>query len=330
MAAIRNCITLRLRTKDSLPELLQQGKSGAWKVGKNREKQISKVQIFNWDGSLMLEATHDVFNSKRTEDNRLIVGLSSKDAKIVQCNPPLKWVGQNPVNYLDETVERQRNKLIETEMEISEEPAPNAPDGYDDISPQVAELCETVYGEPVRLIYWQIEGDNKQTTTLFREHRRGWYFQMLLTENDGKWSSEHRVLPSFLKLLEPDETTWAKLTKKATKKDWCALDEIFLDTLVFPGSKVILAGSDLIGEKVADEAMEKFRFYVPDEDMLPVLLFENPNLGVRLISYFKHPDGFAKENMVSDNNTNQCEVFESLIKAQQRLDQKLSYYTNEA
>jgi hypothetical protein len=48
------------------------------------------------------------------------------------------------------------------------------------------------------------------------------------------------------------------------------------------------------------------------------------------MSYFNHPDGFAKENMVSDRNVNGSEVFESLTEAQQRLDQKLSYYTSEA
>lgn len=63
--------------------------------------------------------------------------------------------------------------------------------------------------------------------------------------------------------------------------------------------------------------------------MLPVLLFEASNFGVRLISYFRHPDGFAKENMVSDDNTEGCEVYESLTEAQQRLDQKLYYYISE-
>ena len=76
--------------------------------------------------------------------------------------------------------------------------------------------------------------------------------------------------------------------------------------------------------------MKKFGFYIPHEDMLPVLLFENSHLKIKFISYFKHPDGFAKENMISDDNTDQCEVIESLLEAQQRLNQKLSYYTNES
>ena len=174
------------------------------------------------------------------------------------------------------------------------------------------------------------DSNKEQFSILFRECRRGWYFQMLLTQNKDKWSSEYRVLPSFLNLLEPDETTWMKLTKLATPEDWYALDEIFLNTLIFPSNKVMFAGSNLVGEEVADEALENFGFYVPDEEMLPVLLFEATNLGVYLISYFRHPDGFAKENMLSDRNTEECEVYESLTEAQQRLDQKLSYYISES
>ena len=340
---IDNGLTLRLRTKNDLMELLQAGKSGAWKVARGKEKQISRVQIYNWDGSMMLEASHHVSNSyRRSQDNRLIIALN-EDAKIIKCNPPFQWVGQNPVNYVDKTSAtakhnlvkdkniEQNSELLVNQTEIKE-PVPHAPEGFAHVSPQLAELCEAVYGEPVRLVHWQMKDDNgqQQFSTLFRECRRGWYFQMLLTQQQGKWSSEHRVLPSFLNLLEPDETVWAELTKSATAKDWYALDEIFLDTLIYPKSRVILAGSDLVGEEVADEAMKNFGFYVPYEDLLPVLLFEAPNLGVRLISYFRHPDEFAKENMVSDRNTDGCEVFDSLAKAQSRLDQKLSYYISEA
>ncbi len=64
--------------------------------------------------------------------------------------------------------------------------------------------------------------------------------------------------------------------------------------------------------------------------MLPVLFFENSYLKVKLVSYFKHLDCFTKENMISDDNTDQCEVIDSLIEAQQRLNQKLSYYKNES
>lgn len=169
---IYNGLTLRLRTRNDLMELLQAGKSGAWKVAKGKEKQISRVQIFNWDGSMMLEASHDVSNSfRRSEDNRLVVALDSKDAKIVRCNPPFQWVGQNPVNYVNETSATSKNDLVEdktvekdsesvvTQTEI-EGSAPYASEDLTHLSPQLAELCESVYREPVRLIHWQIKDNN--------------------------------------------------------------------------------------------------------------------------------------------------------------------------
>lgn len=223
----------------------------------------------------------------------------------------------------------QKNELKATATQVTDEPPPLAPDGHDELSSQVAQICEITYREPIRLISWVIEkGDKKPFTALFRERRRGWYFQMLVTEENEKWHTKTRVFPSFLPLLEPDESTWVKLTKKATTEDWCALDQVFLNTLIFPGSEVILAGPDLIGEEVAHEAMVRFGLYVPDEDLLPALLFENRRLGMTLLSYFKHSDGFAKENLVMDNNAQISEVFKSLKNAQEKLEQKLAYYAD--
>jgi uncharacterized protein YjhX (UPF0386 family) len=97
-----NSVIVRLRTRNDLRELLKAGRSGEWKIGKNKEKEIYQVQIFNWDGSLVLQASFDISQSSRTEDKRLIVGFSTKDARIIKCDPPLKWMeqaGRNPVKY---------------------------------------------------------------------------------------------------------------------------------------------------------------------------------------------------------------------------------------
>ncbi len=96
-------LILRLRTRDNLLELLTAGVSGEWKVEQGKENEIKKVQIFNWDGSLMLEASLDASKTTRIENSRLIVGLSDADVKIIKCTPPLKWSSQNPVNYINET-----------------------------------------------------------------------------------------------------------------------------------------------------------------------------------------------------------------------------------
>ncbi len=100
-------LILRLRTRDNLLNLLEAGQSGNWIVAQNKEQQIQKVQIFNWDGSLMLEASLNLAKTSRVEDDRLIVGLLDADAKITKYNPPLRWSGQNPVNYVNEAGETQ-------------------------------------------------------------------------------------------------------------------------------------------------------------------------------------------------------------------------------
>ena len=235
--------------------------------------------------------------------------------------------------YLVETL-KQIWQLEEIQEDDFDEPSPFTPDeyekqDYEEMCYNISRFCECVYGEPVRLIFWQKQNHKNQYDMLFRDRRRGWYFQMVFAEKGKDSSPEYRVYKPFLHLLE-SKIEWVKLTKRASKEDWCALDELFLNTIIFPGSQVICAGSELVGEEVADEALKNYGFYVPDKDMLPVLIYEASQLGVRLVSYFRHPDGFAKENIVIDNNTKQGEVFESLKEAQERLNQKLYYYLSEA
>lgn len=135
-----------------------------------------------------------------------------------------------------------------------------------------------------------------------------------------------KVCPIFLPLLEPDEHLWHELTCSALPEDWYALDEIIRLGIKFQGSQLRWAGQYAIGENVADDAMEKFGVYVPDKKLLPVFLFINKRLGLLLVSYFKHPDGFAKENLLRDGNINECCVTKSLIQAQHDLEEKLQSY----
>ena len=66
---------------------------------------------------------------------------------------------------------------------------------------------------------------------------------------------------------------------------------------------------------------------MPDANLLPALIFENRKLGIILVIYLKHPDGFAKESILCDDNANECEVFASLTSAQYSLSQKLRFLT---
>jgi uncharacterized protein YjbI with pentapeptide repeats len=521
-----NGLTLRIRTKDNLMKLLIAGKSGEWKIGKNKEQEISKVQIFNWDGSLVLEASLDIDNTTRTEDNRLIVGLSSEDARIVKCNPSFQWVGQNPIKYFNENSQQEseeaedelssesiivecykkgsqlkirvispgydpelnvkfprdlreegarysveileevqgkyysakgkieklelETKLEETEASVSilerllqaaqenielwnewrknnpdlkidlsdadlsganlsdadlsdsnltnakllyanltcanlsngnlsnanltganlnganlikadlsnanltgtilenvslvenngdyyliqdnfekEKSEATKSDSVDDFENQVTKICEQVFREPIRLIDWQLNEEENKFNIFFRDLAGNRYFEMLITENEpDKWSSEHRIYSVFQSLLD-QEGTWMKLTEKATEEDWKALDKLFSMMRYFPESQVMLAGADLIGEEAIDEALERFGFYIPDEDLLPVFLFENKLLNMIFVSYFKHPDKCAGENMVQDNNAHRSEIINSLPEAIDRFIQKLDYYAEE-
>jgi hypothetical protein len=210
------------------------------------------------------------------------------------------------------------------------EPPPISPTGREDHVSNIVRMCEGSYAnEPIRLIEWHL-GKENQINCLFRERRRGWYLNSCFSQNKkGEWITKRKVCPIFLPLLEPDEQLWYELTCSALPQDWYAIDEIIRLGLKFQGSQIRLAGKYAIGENVADEAMEQFGVYVPDDELLPVFLFVNKQLGLLLVSYFKNPDGFARENLLCDDNTNECAVIKSLLEAQQTLEEKLQLYTEQ-
>jgi hypothetical protein len=227
--------------------------------------------------------------------------------------------------------QKWEEEIADDYPEIPEdEPPPISPSGMEDHTSDIIRMCEEAYSnDPIRLIEWYL-GEKQQINALFRERRRGWYFDFSFSQNrKGKWSTVHKVCPIFLPLLEPDEELWHELTCSALPEDWYALDEIIRLGLKFQGSQIRWAGQYAIGENVADDAMEQFGVYVPDEDLLPVFLFINKRLGLLLVSYFKDPDGFAKENLLCDDNTDECCVIESLLEAQQTLEEKLQFYTEQ-
>jgi hypothetical protein len=88
---------LRIRTNDDLDKLLKQGKSAAWVVANDKEKEIKQVEIYQFDGKRVLKGVYEPKKStRRKEDNRLIVAF--KNGAIQSAN--LKWKGQNPINYV--------------------------------------------------------------------------------------------------------------------------------------------------------------------------------------------------------------------------------------
>ena len=77
--------TLQVRTHDNLLDLLARGESGDWVVGQGREQEITDVQIVNWDGSQMIQATLNRDSSYRLETDPRRLVLRFSDAQIVNC-----------------------------------------------------------------------------------------------------------------------------------------------------------------------------------------------------------------------------------------------------
>lgn len=94
-------LTLQVRTRDNLLELLAQNQTGYWIVARNRISQITHVQVVNWDGTQMIEAVFDR-NVSHYEDppneKRLLVKFL--DGRIVNCN--IQFNAQQPVRYIED------------------------------------------------------------------------------------------------------------------------------------------------------------------------------------------------------------------------------------
>jgi hypothetical protein len=90
-------LTLQIRTRDNLAELLTAGESPAWKINVKREPSIDRVRIVNFDGTKMIDGKYERARSHRRNDGRLIVCFS--DARIVNCR--VSFDGRNPVRYLE-------------------------------------------------------------------------------------------------------------------------------------------------------------------------------------------------------------------------------------
>ena len=99
-------LTLRLRTRRDLSEVLRNGESPAWKIGRKAEPKIEKVEIVKFDGTEMIKAKFDPAASKRRADGRLIVRFTQ--GRIVPCK--IKFPSRNPLRYIPD--HKLRNSII--------------------------------------------------------------------------------------------------------------------------------------------------------------------------------------------------------------------------
>jgi hypothetical protein len=98
-------VTLQVRTRDNLLELLAQNQTGDWRVARGRIEQITHVQVVNWDGTQMIEAVFDRNAShyidppdEKPDEKRLLVKFL--DGRIVNCN--IQFKGRGVVRYIED------------------------------------------------------------------------------------------------------------------------------------------------------------------------------------------------------------------------------------
>src|SRR5688572_9860944 len=90
-------LTVQVRTRDNLLELLAARASSAWVVSEERERLLTHVQVVNFDGTQMIEGVYDRNDSERREDARLV--LRFLDGRIVNSN--VEFASQNPVHFIE-------------------------------------------------------------------------------------------------------------------------------------------------------------------------------------------------------------------------------------
>jgi hypothetical protein len=91
-------VTLRVRTRHDLGEILAESESPAWRIAKRREALIARVHVVSFDGRQRIEGLFDREGSQRREDGRLIVRFSN--ARIVACD--VRFDSRNPVRYVED------------------------------------------------------------------------------------------------------------------------------------------------------------------------------------------------------------------------------------
>ena len=90
-------LTVRVPTHDDLHDLLASGESPAWRISKERQQQITHVQVVTFDGTQMIEGVFDRSGSGRRDDNRLIVRFLGGRT----VNYSVQFDSRNPVRYIE-------------------------------------------------------------------------------------------------------------------------------------------------------------------------------------------------------------------------------------
>ena len=91
-------LTVQVRTRPNLLEVLANEESPAWVIAPKRQSHIAQVQVVNWDGTQMVKGEFDRKSSRRT-DGRLI--LRFLNACIVNCRVDCDDQERHPVRSIE-------------------------------------------------------------------------------------------------------------------------------------------------------------------------------------------------------------------------------------
>ncbi|HZL38282.1 MAG TPA: hypothetical protein VFC78_23415 [Tepidisphaeraceae bacterium] len=89
-------LTVQVRTRESLLELLAAGASPAWVVAEHQANLLTHVHIVNFDGTQRIEGVFDRNASERREDGDLVIRFL--DGRIVNCKVEFS---RNPVHFIE-------------------------------------------------------------------------------------------------------------------------------------------------------------------------------------------------------------------------------------
>jgi hypothetical protein len=91
-------LTVQVRTRHNLLEVLANEESPAWVSAPKRQSRIAQVQVVNLDGTQMVKGEFDP-ESPRRANGRLI--LRFRKACIVNCRVDFDGQERNPVRYIE-------------------------------------------------------------------------------------------------------------------------------------------------------------------------------------------------------------------------------------
>lgn len=314
-------LTVRVRVKEDLTQLLKQGGGDWWKIAKFREQNLDKVEVYNWDGSLVIKADYDPKTSKRDESNRLYLGF--KNAKIETVNPPLKWQGRNPVNYVEDNPSDSKtlqvevdNRLIDKNLEeliagvvekkikdiIPEKPA-EKPQKKEPTRRELLEnLLSQNYGEPIELLDYQI--NNNLVSGWFIEKRREWYFDFEL--DLGRKDLGYKP-HDFIRNMSDDALY--EIYPRLKDKEKALIFHLIRLTFKYRGEVLLLSEDEF------PEDIDEYGF-IPQSQCFPIIIYNNPKFKMVGAFYlFNNSKKSLSEQIISDDNDDSVRVFDDWEKA---------------